>query len=258
MKRRLLTMALTTAVLGVDAKTELIYVPKLTGQYKIGDIAEPYYSESMGPTLLPATLREHNQNFAWSGSAPRYLTFEMLAVVHEPKYVISGDLQSYEHPSKININFGYSFNPRPGVGGGTTFNQNSPSSPGVFRFEHTYNGDNGRVYFSMLFDTVAGYSDPCCSAWGPGAVSNLVASLYAVFYNYNSFEGGQVKYINRGSVFVESARVGLTDTLYIPSSVPIDILVNEPPSPVPEPLTSALFFLGLVLVSAVSREKIGA
>lgn len=232
------------------ATTEFVYVPQLTGSYNIGDIAETSYNdgfESFG--LKPATYRESGIYFSWNGNSPRYLTYEISGILTEPVA-----LNEYENPSEINFNGAFIFSPRPGIGWGTTLNTNSaPNGLGHFQTEKRYDPVTGGFYFGAIIDVVSAYTDPCCSAWGSSSVSNLNASVHAIFYNYPPLAlGVAVEYLERGSVFIESARVGLTTDFQLPSTSPMNrILV----APVPEPETYAMLLTGLGLMGVVARRR---
>lgn len=239
--RLLVGLLACIAPLAAWSAYEFSYVPALTGRYAVGVGAMPY-----GGT---ATLKEEKVLLPWTGGVgPRYLTYEISGVLSEPQAVATGPLEANEDPSKINFNGGFVVSPRPGIAWGTTLNENVDWTPGIASFLKEYAPSTGQFYLGLSMDVNAAYTNPCCLPWS-GPVPNVLADVHAVFYNYDFFSF-PVSFSVPGSVFVESARVGLSDqplSVYRPE---LRKLV-EYTSQVPEPATVLLLPIGLILLTVV-------
>jgi hypothetical protein len=223
--------------------TEVVYVPELTGNYVVGR-DNPFWNI---PDGLNATLRETHVSFTWNySSIPQFLTYEIAGVLQEPTPAVSEYLNEFAHPSAINFNGGFSFNPRPGIGWGTTLNENYTSSTtGGFFTIKQYDQNSGGFYFGAVIDVFSTYNSGVF-AWQDSVIANG-ASLHAIFYN-DSFT---TNYTERGSVFIESARVGLATVFQMPGTVPMLRLQTATDyTNIPEPNTygATMGVIGLVVV----------
>jgi hypothetical protein len=145
----------------------------------------------------------------------------------------------------------YVFSNGLGVGWGPTLNTNEVARYGDFSFENRYDKLTGKFYFGASVDAVSAYNN---RLWNENFISDLNATVSAVFFNfrfYNSLD----PYLDRGLVFIESARIGLSDEDIVPSNDPMNILLNYVPpiAPVPEP--STILLLGGGLAGLVFMRK---
>ena len=227
--KKSVTLVLLALGSNTYASSELIYVPELTGLYNIGDVAD---------------LKEINVAFAYSGSDPRFLTYELSGYIKLP--VLNDPTAVSGQNSDINFNGGVSTSNTgtgPGISWGTTLNQNQAFDWNGMAGYQTFDPSTGAFYFGSIFNS---------------SVSNPSAYIYAVFYNYNMDFTNQ--YASRGNVFVESARVGLSSSfLAAPSSnPPMNVIIQAPDymiNAVPVPGAVWLFGSSLIGLLSFNRRK---
>jgi hypothetical protein len=218
------------------ATFEFTYLPELAGLYVVGGKNFP----------SSATTMETTVPLSWNGGAAShiYLTYEVTGIVHEPVLNdVNGTVPSNFSPTK-NIEFNT---------GGKTYGWAAyldTTYAGDFGFpsffssvEQKYDQSSGRFYFGAVIDTAQ------VSLRLP--TSNRI---HNTFYDIASY-GANYRYVDTGSVFVESARIGLSDTLTLPSSVPMNTLLISPTAPIPEPETYAMILAGLGLLGFMARRR---
>ena len=215
-----------------------IYTPSLTGWYNVGQTADIYPI----PDLAPATYRNTQVSFSWSGSEPKYITYEISGKIREPQIVSS------ENTSIVNFNGSFIFDPRPGISWGSNLNNNIGPTGGIYNQYIKHDKDLGDFYFYYQFNVIDIYTN--FFAWLE--TNKYIASMSAVFYNDMDIFS---TYTDRGAVFIESARMSLSDESFSPSLQQLEIMVGAPSnfmdvSAVPEPSAMVLTILasGVMLI----------
>jgi hypothetical protein len=211
------------------AGSNLVYLPELTGLYQPGTNIDAPLQPDTNPFVM-ATVKE--TFLSLNGATSGYVTFEMSGHMQEPVATNGSVILPIQGDVTKQISFYW---------------EHMDQSGGF--------GQGGPLGWGMTYPYLQSSYDPLTNSFYVGAI--LFASNFhgngafsLSFYNYEVVGTGDgflgISYSDRGSVFVESARFGLTNEMQLPST---------PMAPVPEPETYAMMLAGLGLIGGIARRK---
>jgi hypothetical protein len=254
MKTLSITLALALAAPAVSlAASSFAYVPGLTGAYTVGGFD-------------PTFRKVHDIDLSWEEGSPRYLSYELSGVLRDPvvldpaSHVGSPGLEEINFNGTVEIDWRAEQEPlydSLGVGWGTGLNSGMNFDIGALQIRKDHDPSTGRFYIAATLDLQAQCDERMMGETCRLSEMGLLgAKGYAAahFLNYQtSFV--EVTMSDPGFVFVESARVGLSDRPLGEGTPPLLKIVDYSTA-VPEPSATWMFGVGLLAMgwrSAMGR-----
>lgn len=238
--KALVCVMISFRVCAVSAEPISTYLPELVGNYTVGDYPEPYGGN--------ATIREKLVNFKFEGwPPPRYFNYEISGILGSPK---PSEKRPGSQVENINFNGWITKEDGPGMGWGMTLNHSQwEAYDGLYNIRQSYDMRTGEFYFGVSVDT-SYYR----YFWG-AKNGDFVLNVGAVFYNYYDTETGTF-FTDRGFVFIESARAGVSDDplRFDPESMTKLQVYPDPYHGIPEPSSALLLSIGVAGVLVAQRK----